>query len=339
MFLFSSKARTRAFMIGATLLAVLAFIVNEPELKILSSEPDIQAVGDRPGSLNKKETSSDTILVEQFDPTLPSSLKGTSHGVVLTIHQDGLVITSSLKDLFDYYLSASGEESFSQIDSRIKEDLSSQLTALALTQALEIWQNYVTYKTELVEFDQQYPANSNQLDKLQHLKFLQQRQLSLIALQDQIFSESVAQILFSFDRQLDNHTLEKARVMASDLSADAKQQSLVNLNAQLPIEVAISLERNKKQQRLLEINADDELTSEDKFNLRAKQVGEAAASRLQKLDDQRNAWKQRIAEFKLQKQQLISSELANEDYEIALEKLYQQHFLPKEQLRAKALTR
>lgn len=327
--------RIRAVLIGATLLAVLAYINYQPELNVMLAADNIETVA-----------SADYISDKQFDTvsealskdTLPSSLQGTSHGVTLTVHQDNLVITSRLKDLFDYYLSAAGEETIAQISRRVELDLSSQLTALALQQALAIWQNYISYKTALVDLDQQYSANTHALDKYQHLQILQQRQLSLIALQDQIFSASIAQILFSFDRQLDNHTLEKSGILASDMSAQAKQQSLINLNAQLPIEVTLSMKRNEQQERLLEIDDVEGLTSEQKYNLRAQQVGEAAANRLQQLDEKRQRWQQRINDFILQKQQLLEAELAEVDYRIGLEALYQQNFASEEQLRAKALT-
>lgn len=335
MMILSTSMKLRAAMIGATLLAVLAFINREPELNVMLDAEKSETVESTNVVAGKQ---SNTVMDMSPKETLPSSLQGTSHGVTLTVHQDNLVVTSSLKDLFDYYLSASGEETVEQISQRVKLNLSSQLTGLALEQALAIWHDYISYKTALVEFDQQYSANARTLDKYQHLQLLQQRQLSLIALQDQIFSESIAQVLFSFDRNLDNHTLEKSRILASDLSDDAKQQSLINLNAQLPIEVTVSKNRNEKQKRLLEIDDVAGLTSEQKYNLRAQQVGEAAANRLQQLDEKRQRWKQRVNDFIVQKQQLLEAKLAAEDYGTGLEALYKQHFAVEERLRAKALT-
>ncbi|MBL4796309.1 MAG: hypothetical protein JKY50_02725 [Oleispira sp.] len=315
---------------------MLAYINHQPELNVMLAADNIEAVTNADFIADKIF---DTISEAPSKDTLPSSLQGTSHGVTLTVHQDNLVITARLKDLFDYYLSAAGEETIAQISRRVELDFSSQLSALALQQALAIWQNYISYKTALVDLDQQYSANTHSLDKNQHLQILQQRQLSLIALQDQIFSASIAQILFSFDRQLDNHTLEKSAILASDMSAQAKQQSLINLNAQLPIEVTVSIKRNAQQKHLLDIDDVEGLTSEQKYNLRAQQVGEAAANRLQQLDEKRERWQQRINDFILQKQQLLEAELAEADYSIGLEALYQQNFASEEQLRAKALTR
>ena len=322
-------------LIGATLLAVLAYINHQPELNVMLEADNIEAVASADYISDKK---SETVSEAPSKNTLPSSLQGTSHGVALTVHQDSLVITSGLKDLFDYYLSAAGEETITQISRRVELDLSSQLSVLALQQALAIWQNYVSYKTALVDLDQQFSVNTHAFDKNQHLQILQQRQLSLIALQDQIFSASIAQILFSFDRQLDGHTLEKSRILASNMSEQAKQQGLINLNAQLPIEVTVSMKRNEQQEHLLKIDDVEGLTSEQKYNLRAQQVGEAAANRLQQLDKKRQQWKQRIDDFNLQKQQLLEAELAAEDYSIGLEALYQQNFASEELLRAKALT-
>lgn len=269
---------------------------------------------------------------------LPSSLKGTSHGVTLVSHLGELLITASLKDLFDYYLSASGEESTEEINDRVEKDLSSQLTDLALEQALNIWRHYILYKSSLVEFDQQYQIDIASLSQVEHLAFLQQRQQSLIALQDQIFSASTAEILFKFDRQLDNHTLEKAKILASDLTEEQKRQWLINLDAQLPIETVLSNERIEKQKHLLAISQEHNLTDEQRYRLRAEQVGEAAASRLQLLDIERSEWKQRISVFIEKKQVLLESGLAPKDYKASLEKLYQKNFSPEEQLRAKALT-
>ncbi|MEH6450908.1 MAG: lipase secretion chaperone [Oleispira sp.] len=269
---------------------------------------------------------------------LASSLTGTHHGVHLKSRNQQLIVTASLKDLFDYYLSAAGEESTDEIDQRIQKELARQLDAAALAQAMSIWNDYLTYKHELVKFDQQYPAYSSQPEKSKQLQLLQQRQLALIALQDQLFGANIAQVLFNFDRQLDGHTLEKAALLASDLSAEQIQQRLINLSAQLPIETVVSLQRNNQQKTLVEINQKEGLSAQQKYQQREQQVGAAAASRLQVLDEVRAAWEIRMITFKQQKQQLEQAGLANEEYKVSLDKLYNQHFAPEERLRARALS-
>jgi lipase chaperone LimK len=320
--------------IGAVLVIALALVMSEPEVE--SSVQASQAQKTH-GVSSDSVTEPDSSEILKSDELAPS-LVGTHHGVQLRSHNQALIITASLKDLFDYYLSAAGEDSLEKIRDRVSKDLAKQLRGKALAQAMEIWNNYLVYKGELVQFDQQFPANSAQPDKLQHLQVLQQRQLALLALQDQILGANTAAILFAFDRQLDNYTLAKAELLASDLSDEQVQQRLINLYAQLPIATVQSLGRNEKQKQLMLIDQNEYLSEQQKYHLRVNQVGAAAASRLQKLDEGRRLWQQRIYDFIQQKEQLADASLAANEYQASLDKLYNQHFAPEEQLRARALT-
>lgn len=325
------------FIITASIILLLTVMMPEAEI-----EQPVHLISPDASSRLSLNSSSDTNTaagtVSALNTTLPSSLQGTAHGITLVSQQDHFIVTASLTDLFEYYLSAAGEEGLDIIEARIIEDLSHQLNGQALAQALAIWRNYLIYKTALVEFDQRYQVDVTQLNQSQHLQFLLQRQGALIALQDEVFSSSVAEILFAFDRQLDHHTLAKAKLLTSELTPEQKQQSLINLNAQLPIEASLSMKRNEQQKTLLAIDEEQGLTAEQKYTRRAEHVGEAAANRLQQLDEQRQQWQQRLNNFKQQLNDLLAAGLAASDYQVSLEKLYQQHFSPAEQLRAKALT-
>ena len=347
--------RYAVYSLGAVLVTALALVVNnEPTASKIEKTKELSTNAE-PASVFSQQGNS---LQPSAAVALPSSLQGTHHGVTLRSHNQNYIVTASLKDLFDYYLSAAGEDSLATIDQRVIADLSRQLTGDAFAQVREIWQNYLDYKKQLVNFDQQFPAmtsDTNHVDTtnvdasnlegkriekstLTQLQFLQQRQMALVALQDQILGAEVAGILFAFDRQLDQLTLEKAALLASDLSAEQKQQGLINLQAQLPIDALQGLQRNQQQQALITIDENRELNAQQKYQLRAEQVGEGAASRLQKLDEERSAWSGRIVEFKQQQELLQKSGLAQEEYSASLEKLYTQHFTPPEQLRARALT-
>lgn len=319
-------------------MTALALVIDNVSFDQPIHNPPEEANSEPRGTYTTPTNSESATIISTSQQTLPSSLQGTHHGVTLRSHNQQFIITASLKDLFDYYLSAAGEDSFEDIENRILADLARQLSGDALDQVNEIWKNYLAYKTQLVQFDQQFPANSEERQVLEQLQFLQQRQMALIALQDQVLTPQVAEILFAFDRKLDQLTLEKAELLASDLTAEQKQQGLINLQAQLPIDALQGVRRNQQQQTLLLIDEDQTLTVQQKFQLRSEQVGAGAASRLQKLDEERNRWQQRIIEFKQQKMLLQNSGLASEEYRGSLDKLYTQHFAPSEQLRARALT-
>lgn len=326
------KQRNSVYLMAAILVTVLAVFMNKTE----TSSAITLAVPDHIEP-KAKPVAEESVVAAKHTASLAASLIDTHHGVQLKSRNNNLIVTASLKDLFDYYLSAAGEESTTEIDQRIQNELANQLQGAALAQALSIWKNYLSYKTELVMFDQQYVSFSNQSGKLKQLQLLQQRQLALIALQDQILGADVAEILFKFDRQLDGHTLEKAELLASDLSPEQKQQRLINLSAQLPIDTVLSAQRNEQQKALLEINR-TALSAQQKYQQREQQVGSAAATRLQLLDEKRAEWKNRLANFKHKKRQLKQAGLASEEYNEGLEKLYRLHFAPDEQLRARALT-
>lgn len=323
--------------IGAVLVIVLALILimSEAEVDTVMQASPIQHAYDVTSNSSRKvDPSREVLKVDDLAP----SLAGTHHGVQLRSHDQKFIVTASLKDLFDYYLSAAGEDSLEKIQDRVAKALAKQLRGEPLAQGLEIWGNYLAYKSALVQFDQQFPTHTPRSDKLKHLQLLQQRQLALIALQDQILGANTAAILFAFDRQLDNYTLAKAELLASNLTEEQVQQRLINLSAQLPIATVESLGRNEQQKQLMLINKNEFLTEQQKYHLRANQVGAAAASRLQKLDQQRLLWQQRISDFVQQKEQLSDANLAAEEYQVSLDKLYNQHFTPEEQLRARAVS-
>jgi lipase chaperone LimK len=331
------KQRHTVYLMTAVLVTALAVVMNQTDIpRITSSEysnnDDSAVTSERVAEI------SGPLILASKDTDLASSLTGTHHGVHLKSRNQQLIVTASLKDLFDYYLSAAGEESTEDIDQRIQQELARQLEAEALAQAMSIWNDYLNYKNQLVEFDQQYSAHSSQPEKSKQLQLLQQRQLALIALQDQIFGAKIANILFNFDRQLDGHTLEKAELLASDLSAEQIQQRLINLSAQLPIATVLNLQRNNQQKALVEIDQQEGLSAQQKYQKREQQVGSAAASRLQVLDEKRAVWKTKMLIFKQQKEQLEQAGLAQEEYIISLDKLYSQHFAPEERLRARALS-
>lgn len=265
---------------------------------------------------------------------LPASLAGTSHGVKLLTRHDELLVTASLRDLFDYYLSSLGEASVDVVQQLIQVELQRQLQGPALQDALNILTNYLSYKQALRTFEQDYQADPDHT-RQQQLVYMQERQQALIALQDRELGSRVAAVFFAFDRQMDDNTLARAAILNSDLTAEGKEQALINLQAEQPIQQQLQQQRDHQQRRLLEIDQ-AELTAEEKYLQRAETVGEGAAQRLAQLDQQRAQWQQRVNEFRQELQQLKPI-LAEEDYQQQYQQLLEQKFEPHERLRAKAL--
>lgn len=275
-------------------------------------------------------------VAEAEQQLLPSSLQGTQHGVRLVRQGDTLLVSAALRDLFDYYLSASGELSLEQIRALIDTALQQQLNGGALAHAQHILSAYLSYKQGLHDFEQQYQADP-QFSKAQQLAYLQERQQALIAFQDRELGSEVAQIFFAFDRQIDDNTLAKAAILNSDLSDAGKQQALVNLAAEQPVQQQLQQQRIRQQQRLVAIDQQN-LSAADKFQQREAVVGADAAHRLAELDESRQRWDERLSRFQQEVSVLQQAGLDRAEYQESYQQLLNQQFQPHEQLRVKVLT-
>lgn len=265
-------------------------------------------------------------------------LPNSEHGIFLTSHSDSLVITVGLRKLFDFYLSSIKDISNEEMFNNIKANLKQQLSDNSLQQALAILDNYYTYKISLVEFDQEYPADTQE-KTLANLALLTERNNALLALQDRTLTPTIAEIFFIQRRQLDSHTLAKANILLSDLSEDGKEQALINLNAQQPLEVIQQQKRVAQQAELIAIGSNPDLTKEQKFIYYTEAVGEDAAIRLRDLNQQRALWNSRLDTFRTKQQSLKDSGLAEDDYEESYQRILINLFEPHEQARAEALAK
>ena len=328
------QKKTQVVLSTAALLAGAAVFFSAPQDKELV--PSVVAHPDKKQQPAEQISLSDNKVTIATDGLI--SLAGTHHGVALASRDGELIVTAALRDLFDYYLSAIGEVSQAQLVAKIEQDLQNQLAGRGLEQALIILNNYLSYKTELIEFDKQYPANKKATDA-EKVDYLTKRQLALVALQDAQMGFQVAQVFFEYDRTMDEHNLAKSRILLSDMSQESKDQALINLNAQLPFDAFQHQQRNHKQKQLMAIEAEAHLSEQQKFQQRSEVVGEAAANRLAVLDKQRAEWQGRLNKFQQELNTLRAAGMAEEDFSAAYEKLLNQHFEIHEQLRAKALTK
>lgn len=294
-----------------------------------------QAAVNHPSSLPAASLADAALATSAAQQPLPASLSGTEHGVRLFSVAGELVLSSGLRDVFDYYLSALGELPLSDIRPLVEQALARQLTARPLAQAMAIYDDYLSYRQALQAFDLQY-ATQPQASAAQRLQQLQQRQQALILLQDQLLGVPVATLFFARDRQLDEYTLARAGILQADLSVEQRAQALMNLQSGLPAEVQAQRQRNQQQASLLQI-ANSDVNAAQKYQQRAEVAGDQVAQRLAQLDQQQQDWQQRLQQLRQQLEELQQAGLAPDDYQQAQQRLLQQTFEPHEQLRARVL--
>ena len=282
-----------------------------------------------------KKTAKDNAEQPPDKAALPASLSGTEHGVILSAQQQQLVVHSSLRDLFDYYLSTLGERDNLWIDTQVRAALAKQLSGQPLAQAEHIWQQYLSYREQLALL----PAAAEDASTYQRLQYHFD---SRIALQDQVFGHAVAAALFAFDREQDALALQQLQHKEikeqKNTSADnSNQQTLLNASYQQSWATRQYQQENAKTQQLLAIeqNTDDPA---QRFAQRAAIAGEQQAVQLAALDQQRTQWQQQLTAFQQQVQVIKQQQLSADEEQKQIDLQLQQAFPPEQHLRVKALS-
>lgn len=113
--------------------------------------------------------------------TLPASFRGTTVDGVFRLDANGnLLISEDIRQIFDYFLAAVGEEPLATSVERLRAYITEQLSANAREQALTLLNQYLDYKRELVLLERDLPQMAN-------LDALRQREAAVQALRARLF--------------------------------------------------------------------------------------------------------------------------------------------------------
>ncbi len=321
-------------LVPVLLLALASFLLQPDSLTESSTTPAISPAttpATTPSASGTEDPAKDDAEQQPEKAELPASLSGTEHGVTLSAQQQQLLVHSSLRDLFDYYLSTLGERDDLWIATQVRAALARQLSGQPLAQAEHIWQQYLSYREQLALL----PAAAGDASTYQRLQYHFD---SRIALQDQIFGYAVAAALFAFDREQDVLALQQLQQKEQNTSADnSNQQTLLNASYQQSWATRQYQQENAKTQQLLAI----EQSSNDpaqRFAQRAAIAGEQQAVQLAALDQQRNQWQQQLTAFQQQVQAIKQQQLSTDEEQQQIDLQLQQAFPPEQHLRVKALS-
>lgn len=237
---------------------------------------------------------------------------------------------AELRRLFDYFLSAWGEQDLPAIVARIHEELARQLQGRQLDGARSLLAKYLDYKRALVELDAkpQYAG--------QGVGAIRERFRAMAALRGRFFSPQEDAGMFGFDDAYDRDAIARLEIhQDAGLSAEEKRQRLAVLDAALP--TAVREERDAPRQI---IHLEDQVaalraqggTDAQVFALRAKTLNAQAAERLAGVDREEREWSVRINAYLLERQRVLQSATngSASEREAALAQLQQSHFNPAE---------
>jgi len=261
---------------------------------------------------------------------VPASLSGTDEDGALRVDDRGeLLVGPEILAFFDYFLAASGEESAAAIRARILKRIREKLKEPAAGQASQLLDKYLAYReaTRTIKAGAEGDIQAR-LDALRRLR-------------REHFGAGDADKLFGVEERATAVAIAQQRVQRDpDLSPEERKRRLDELEAQLPEDVKKarqaalgSLRQREDEQALRAAGATDEEIQRHRVDA----VGQEAADRLKDLDQQRAAWKKRVAAFQAERDAIVRSQPDSAARDTAIQKLLNDSFSPEERLRIKAL--
>ncbi|MEO9524157.1 lipase secretion chaperone [Marinobacter alexandrii] len=265
---------------------------------------------------------------------LPASLAGTSvpGGWDRVDGVGDLIPTPALRQLFEYYLSALGEESLEQLVARIEQTLLA-LQEPARTQALDTLRAYLDYKLAISDLEAGY-GGGTELDA----ERMQQRMQEIQALRRTWLDSATADAFFAHDEAIDGFQIEKLRISRDpSLTDEQRRVALAQAEDALPEPLRQARRETRRfadyEQARQELADDPEALQ----NWRRQSFGIETAQRLQALEQEQANWHQRWQAYSTQRQSLLSAGLAGPELEQAIADLRDRHFTEVERVRAQAL--
>jgi lipase chaperone LimK len=265
---------------------------------------------------------------------LPASLAGTSvpDGWARTDRLGNLIPTPHLRQLFEYFLSALGEESLQQLVARIETALS-VLEEPARSQALATLGNYLEYKLAVSELEQSYGDMAGL-----GAGEMQRRMTEIQAMRRAWLDAETADAFFADDEAVDRFQIEKLRIKSDDsLTDEQKAEALRQAESSLPEPLRKAREETRRFADYEQVRQELADNPRALAAWRQEAFGDAAADRLARLEEEQKDWDRRWQAYTRERDRLLSSGLAEPERREALERLRTSHFDETERVRAQAL--
>lgn len=264
------------------------------------------------------------------DGDLRALQSGQQHG------QTAPLAYAELKRLFDYYLSAVGEQSIEAITQQINSELDRRLPASQAREARRLLALYLEFKRELVALEQKPELTGP------GVQAIRRRLMAMQDLRSGFFSAQETQGMFGFDDAYDMDAVARLEISQNPALSDAqKREQLAALDAAMPL--ALRQERDASRmvvriEQMAEAMRAKGANDDEVYRMRAKELDPQAASRLAEVDREEQAWKSRIAIYLSERSKLLQAhaDAPASQRQLALTQLQQSQFTPEERRRLAA---
>lgn len=268
---------------------------------------------------------------------LPASLQGTEVSGELEVDEHGrLKVTRSLRLLFDYFLSASGEEPAARQRERIRAYITHRWPGPAGEQALALLDAYIAYKDELSRMLSSSRATS--------LGDMQARLGAVGFVRARHFQPEVVTAFFGEEQAYDRYSLAKMAILGDpNLSPAQKAARIAELRGTQPEAVRQQMDVVETVQTLEALTTAWQQRTGTPQELRAMRenlVGRDATDRLESLDRQTQAWDSRVAAYLQQRAKILGDNtLADSMRQQQVEALRNEAFTGPERIRIETIQR
>ena len=246
-----------------------------------------------------------------------------------------LIINENIKHIIEFFLMASQEEGREQAIARLNEYISLTLPIDAANQALEIAENYLNYKNNLLEHDFSVTGDLNDDATITKVK------ASLAAkkaLRHTHLGEELNESLFGSEERYDAYSVARVEINAdTSLSNEEKNRRLTDAESKLSPEVAQSMRHDREEKTLktkittLQKNTGNE---QEIYTLRKDFYGEKVADRMAYLDDNSGEWRNKVTQFNHEQQSIhAQSHLSPTEKKQLIQQSKQSIFSAKERIK------
>lgn len=270
---------------------------------------------------------------------LPRSLRDTEVDGELAVDEKGhLRITRGVRNVFDYFLSARGEESPDTLLKRMRAYLRHQLPAMAAAEAERILEGYLACQQGLASLPGLPPPGNGQVD----IAAVRQQMQQVQALRLQFLAPEVIAAFYGDEDANERYTLARLDILQnSGLTPQARAQQLAAAEEQLPAALRESMEVITRVQDLDALTQDWQKrggSAAELRQIREQLVGADATGRLEALDQERAAWDQRMNAWYSERAALLGNRgLGEQDRQARLDTLRAQRFSADERQRVESL--
>lgn len=231
-----------------------------------------------------------------------------------------------LRDIFDYFLSLSGEQRDEDILRLIEAYLTQHLPPHAVMQAMQTLAQYQTLNQRLTALSQTLEGDD-----------LQAKLEQLASLRREILGDALATAFFGEEEAYDRYSLE---MLAQANAGDDINTTTVNALESLPAGLRDRQRERVQQQHLLEGTQRLEkagASAAELYQFHLLNGNAAIAERYQALAAQREHWQQRFTAFQVQRDGITQQSLSSEEKTTRINQLLAESFNETEILRVRTL--